>query len=212
MRMDLARALANTLPRRLPNLFNPYADRCAHDLISNTPDRKLSRLAQHLDCDAQIILVAEAPGYQGARHTGLALSSERLLMEGAIPRVDREKGRITDRRLPFSEPSATICWKQLYALGLAESTILWNAVQMHPHPIDNVWANRTPTDAELAHGAAALRLLAEAFPRAKFLAVGRKSEQAMAAVGIAAHAAIRHPANGGATLFAEGLAQARSAN
>lgn len=210
MRMDLARALAATLPQGLPNLFNPYADTCAHDLAGNTPDRKLRRLAQHLDCDATLILVAEAPGYQGARHTGLALSSERLLMEGAIPRVDREDGRITDRRLPFSEPSATICWKQLYALGLAESTILWNAVQMHPHPMDNVWGNRTPSDAELAHGAAGLRLLAEAFPCAKFLAVGRKSEQAMASVGITAHAAIRHPANGGATLFADGLAQAKA--
>src|SRR5690606_6746390 len=111
------------------------------------------RLAQHLSCNPAWILVGEAPGYQGCRHTGVAFTSERLLLEGAIPRVSQAIERLTDRRLPFSEPSATIVWKALYALGIAERTIMWNALQLHPVGAAGDWSNRTPIDAELQHGA-----------------------------------------------------------
>jgi uracil-DNA glycosylase len=126
-------------------------------------------------------------------------------MEGAIPRVACN-GRLSSRRLPFSEPSATIVWKALYRHGLADSTILWNALQLHPFRAEP-WTNRTPTPAELAYGVPALKLLRDAFPEAVLVAVGRKAEQALAELGVSVGAAVRHPANGGATEFAEGLAR-----
>lgn len=144
----------------------------------------------------------------GCRYSGLAFTSERLLLAGAIPRVDTLPDRITSRRRPFSEPSATIVWKQLYALGIAERTILWNAVQLHPVGRLGEWSNRTPDRAEIALGAPALALLTRTFPNAMLIAVGRKAELAIAALGIKPAAAIRHPANGGATAFAAGLADA----
>jgi hypothetical protein len=160
---------------------------------------------QHLACEPEFLVVGEASGYLGMRRSAIAFTSERLLLEGAIPRVSPPAGRLTTRRLPYSEPSATIVWKTLKALGIAERTILWNALPMHPFKPGNFESNRTPTDDELMQGATAMSLLLEAFPRARLVAVGRKSELLLERMGIRPAKQVRHPANGGAIAFAEGL-------
>lgn len=204
-KISLARSLVETLPFGISGLFNPWRDSCAHDAIGNGPAEKLDRLARHLDCNPQFILAGEAPGYQGCRYSGIAFTSERLLGEGSIPRIPRLTNRLSTRRLPFSEPSATVVWKTLYQLGISERTILWNALQLHPHRPDNLWSNRTPTPSEISLGEPALRLLIEAFPSAKIIAVGKKSQGLLHQMGIPTAGALRHPAYGGATEFAAGL-------
>lgn len=203
----LARRLVNTLPAGGDTLFNPWKDRCIDDEAANSPAAKVIRLAAHLDCDPAYILCGEAPGYQGCRHSGVAFTSERLLLEGAIPRVPQETARLTRRSLPYSEPSATIVWKTLYRLGIAERVVLWNAVQLHPHRAGEHCTNRTPTPAEIALGAPAMAILVDAFPDARIIAVGKKASGLLADMGIPVAADVRHPANGGARQFAEGLAE-----
>ena len=204
-KLSLATSLVETLPSGLPGLFNPWKDCCPHDAVGNGPVEKLARLALHVNCDPEFILTGEAPGYQGCRYSGIAFTSERLLSEGAIPRIPALSGRLSTRRLPFSEPSATIVWKTLYRLGIAERTILWNALQLHPYRPDNLWSNRTPYPSEISLGEPALRILIEAFPSAKIIAVGKKSEGLLREMGIPNAGSVRHPANGGATQFAAGL-------
>jgi len=201
----LARNLVETLPSGRDGLFNPWRDACPHDAAGNGPAEKLQRLALHLDCEPEFILAGEAPGYQGCRYSGIAFTSERLLGEGAIPRIPALTGRLSNRRLPFSEPSATIVWKTLYGLGIAERTILWNAMQLHPYRPDNLWSNRTPTPGEIKLGEPALRILIKAFPAARIVAVGKKSEGLLRDMGIPVAGSVRHPANGGATQFSAGL-------
>lgn len=203
----LAEKLVATLPSGLSSLFNPWMDVCPGDTELNNADARLNRLAQHLACEPEFLIVGEASGYLGMRRSALAFTSERLLLEGAIPRVTVPSGRLTDRRLPFSEPSSTIVWRALKHLGIAERTILWNALPMHPFRPGEHASNRTPTDAELMQGAPAMRLLVETFPNAKIVAVGRKSELLLEQMGIKLAAQVRHPANGGATAFAQGLQQ-----
>lgn len=207
MTRALAERLIDTLPAGLPGLFNPWRQACEFDTVENTQEAKTARLARHLECDAKQILVGEAPGYQGCRYSGVAFTSERLLIAGQIPRVPALDHRLSTRYRPFSEPSATIVWGTLYKLGIAENTVLWNAVQLHPFKPNQPWSNRTPTDAELAHGVAGLRLLLDALPNAKVIAVGKKAEGILTTQGIPYTAGVRHPANGGATEFAEGLAK-----
>lgn len=202
--LSLANSLVETLPSGLSGLFNPWKDVCPHDAAGNGPEQKLARLALHLDCAPQFILTGEAPGYQGCRYSGIAFTSERLLGEGAIPRIGA-MSRLSDRRLPFSEPSATIVWKTLYRLGIADRTILWNALQLHPHRPDSLWSNRTPTPAEISLGEPALRMLIDAYPNARIIAVGKKAEGLLRDMGIPIAGSVRHPANGGATEFATGL-------
>lgn len=205
--IDFARALVGTLPPGGIGTFNPWRDICAEDASWNGPEEKLGRLAAHLDCDPQFILCGEAPGYQGCRHSGIAFTSERLLLEGAIPRVARADRRLTSRELPYSEPSATIVWKTLYGLGIAERTILWNALQMHPYRVGDFRSNRTPTAAEISMGEPALRMLLDRFPGASVIAVGKKANDLLRDMGVRCGGSVRHPANGGASEFADGLAR-----
>ena len=202
---SLAARLIETLPSGLPGLFNPWRDHCPHEVAGDGPVPRQERLMRHLDCDPAFILVGEAPGYQGCRYSGIAFTSERLLIEGVIPRIPALPNRLSTRRLPFSEPSATIVWKTLNRLGIAERTILWNALQLHPHRFGEPWSNRTPAPSELALGASALRILMAAFPSAGIVAVGRKAEYLLMAMGVTPAATVRHPANGGATAFAAGI-------
>lgn len=201
----LAEKLVATLPSGLPSLFNPWADTCPEDTEHNCAESRLQRLAEHLSGNPKYLVAGEASGYLGMRRSALAFTSEKLLLEGAIPRVSVPAGRLTTRRLPFSEPSATIVWRTLKALGIAEETVLWNALPMHPFKAGNPASNRTPTDAELQLGAPAMRLLVDAFPHAKVIAVGKKAELLLTSMGIPIAGQVRHPANGGATAFAQGM-------
>jgi len=207
----LAAQLVATLPVGLPGLFNPWKQWCEVDDRSNTnagPDARLARLEAHLSCEPRFLLVGEAPGYQGARYSGLAFTSERLLIDGAIPRVARVDGRLTTRSPrggSFTEPSATIIWKALYRLRIQEEVVLWNAVQLHPHRDGEPWTNRTPTPDELALGAPALKALLKAFPHAHLIAIGKKAASLLSDIGATPRGQVRHPANGGASEFAAGL-------
>ena len=202
--MSFAQQLSGTLPADMPGLFHPWRSAFPHETGPGAQGR-LGRLRRHLECDARLVLVGEACGYQGCRYSGIHFTSERLLLEGTIPRMERPESRLSKRNLPFSEPSATIVWKTLFRLGLAEQAVLWNALPLHPHRPDSPWSNRTPTDRELALGAEALELVIRQYPKATVVAVGRKAELALRRLGLGFGAAVRHPANGGATAFAAGL-------
>lgn len=98
-----------------------------------------------------------------------------------------------------------LVWRSLYQLDIAERVVMWNALPMHPHDRADPRSNRTPTDAELTHGRMPLRVLLAAFPRAAVVAVGKKAGEQLVRLGVAPAAAVRHPANGGARAFAQGL-------
>ncbi len=198
--LQLATQLVDTLPVGRPGLFNPWRQSCTHDRPINTTEQKLARLAAHLDCNAKLILVGEAPGYQGCRYSGVAITSERLLLEGMIPRMPALQGRLTDRAKPFSEPSATIVWGKLQELGIAGEVILWNSVQLHPHHPSKPHTNRTPTREEFSLGLPALHMLRAHYPNATFVAIGKNADDVLSDAGIPA-TKVRHPANGGANKF-----------
>jgi uracil-DNA glycosylase len=183
------------------DVFNPWIDVDDRtDLHADAPQARRQRLAAHLDTDVRLILVGEAPGYQGCHVTGIAFTSERLILAGSIPRVPGDGTRLSTRHIPWSEPSATTVWGTLYELGIAERTVLWNAYPWHPHKPDNRQSNRTPTPAERIGGVPVLQTLLDAFPRARVLAVGRTAEASMRDAGRPAQA-LRHPSMGGSTAF-----------
>lgn len=204
--MELARTLVATLPTQAPGLFNPYTESCEGDTALNNPEARLARLGAYLATTPKLLLLGEAAGYLGARRSALTFTSERLLLDGAIPRVAAPVGRLTQRHLPYSEPSATIVWKTLYRLGLEQAAVMWNALPLHPFKPGNPDSNRTPTEAEVALGESAMRLLLSAFPGAVAVAVGKKAERLLQKLGVEVFGTVRHPANGGARQFYEGLA------
>jgi len=186
-------------------VFNPWYDHDAGtDRSPAAPAGRRARLRAHLDCPARLILVGEGAGYQGCHVSGVAFTSERLLLAGVIPRI-HVAGRLSSRARPWSEPSATTVWGALEELELAERTVLWNCFPWHPHRPGELQSNRTPTRAEYALGLPVLDALCALFPDAEVVAVGKGAHAGLSALGRRVHC-VRHPSMGGASAFRAGLA------
>jgi uracil-DNA glycosylase len=140
--------------------------------------RRRERLAAYLESRAEApwLLVGEAPGYRGARISGIPFTSERQLT-GDGP----------------AEATATVVHRVLTELGLTEAVLLWNVVPTHP---GTATSNRAPTRAEIAAG----RVFADELAAGRrVICVGRRAHAALGG------AAVRHPSHGGAVAFASGL-------
>ncbi len=200
--------IQNITKPQFPGLFNPWSQCSEDDLYADAHLQRQTRFFQHLSApNPRLILIGEAAGYQGCRYSGIPFTSERLVLEGAIPRVDA-KGieRISSRTRPWSEPSATIVWKILAELELSDATVLFNAVPWHPEGIKGPGSNRTPSQAEKGEGRPYLKQFLELFPNIPVAALGNVSSQTLSALEVTHHK-VRHPAYGGATQFREGLSQ-----
>ena len=191
-----------------PQVFNPWTDYDpGTDVSSTAPMQRRQRLEAHFSTAARYILIGEAAGYQGCKVSGIAFTSERLILAGEIPRVVTEANRLSLRPRPWSEPSATTVWGTLRELGIAGQTLLWNAFPWHPHKPDNPYSNRTPTPAERELGLPVLHRLLDLHRGARVFAVGRNAEWALRSIGREA-IGLRHPSMGGARQFRLQLADA----
>jgi uracil-DNA glycosylase len=136
------------------------------------------RLAAYLAgrAEASLLLVGEAPGYRGARVSGIPFTSERQLT-GTGP----------------AEATATIVHRVLDELELADAVLLWNIVPTHP---GTATSNRAPSRAEVTAG----RVFADELAAdRRVIAVGRVAHAALGGTYV------RHPSHGGAYSFAAGL-------
>jgi uracil-DNA glycosylase len=196
---------------RSRHVFNPWAERDPLDAAGGTephglgPDGRLSRLKAHFATAPALVLLGEASGYQGCHFTGMPFTNEKLLVADRIPRV-RVAARLTTRPRPWCEPSATVVWGALHALGLAEQTVLWNAFAWHPFRPGEPYSNRAPTRAELEAGRDVLDGVLGTFARARVVAVGKVAERTLRCLGREPYATLRHPSMGGANEFRGGLA------
>ncbi|HZJ16148.1 MAG TPA: uracil-DNA glycosylase [Chthoniobacteraceae bacterium] len=194
-------------------VFNPWwqTDE-ANDIGSRAPRIRREQLRAYLTerlGKARIALIGEALGYRGGHFSGIAMTSERVLLEGIQRR--RVLSTIEPRRtsLPerwprgFAEPTASIVWSALLGLGLAvDAFVLWNAFPWHSFDRDKgLLSNRAPTRAELVVGALVLKAFLNLFPEVRVVAVGRH-----AAAQLPSAECVRHPASAGATLFRRQIA------
>lgn len=132
---------------------------------------------------APLLVVGEAPGYRGARISGIPLTSERQLT-GSGP----------------AEATATLVHAALDELALCGAVVLWNVVPTHP---GSAFSNRPPTRVEVADGLLFARELATG---RHVVPLGRVAQAALGGTYL------RHPSRGGARAFRAGLADcARSA-
>jgi uracil-DNA glycosylase len=145
-------------------------------------DRRRGRLTRYLAsrASAPILLVGEAPGYRGARISGVPFTSERQLT-GSGP----------------AEATATIVRRVLAELGLEDEVLLWNVLPAHPHLSGRPQTNRRPTRAEVEAGRPFLDELAV---RRRLVPVGRLAGETLGLPPV------RHPSHGGAVAFRNALA------
>jgi uracil-DNA glycosylase len=164
-----------------------FVDRLAAARIGRTYNQyaasalRRDRLAAYLAAkgDAPLLVVAEAPGYRGARLSGIPLTSERQLT-GRGP----------------AEATATIVHRTLAELGIEDEVLLWNLVPTHPGTASS---NRPPTRLEVD---ASRPFLAALTVGRRPIAVGRLAHERLGGPFV------RHPSHGGAAAFRAGLAAA----
>jgi uracil-DNA glycosylase len=158
---------------RIGETFNQYAEGKRASLLRERLVAYLERKA-----GAELLLVGEAPGYRGARVSGIPFTSERQLT-GSGP----------------AEATATVVQRVLAELDLEEDVLLWNAVPTHP---GTATSNRRPTRIEVTAGAQFVHALACG---RRVVAIGRVAHEAYGP------AFVRHPAHGGAREFRAGLVE-----
>ena len=214
----------HSLKRTPKGLFNPWFDQDKeNDLVSNAPEIRRRQLEQYLterQHRAKYLFIAEALGYQGGHFTGIAMTSERILLGYQQEKYGVRPEHVFRGELPLrtsrpdlieqgmSEPTATIMWGALIDLGIDPyDVVLWNSVPWHPYnPKKGLLSNRTPLTGEMEAGLKHLKAFIALFDDVQVIAVGRKCEQSLGELGME-HTGVRHPANGGAPKFRAQLKQ-----
>lgn len=202
------------------DLFNPWFERDTdHDVVPDAPAIRKRQLGQYLAerrSSAKYLMIAEALGYQGGHFTGIAMTSERILLGHQADKYGVKATHVFNGVGPqrtsrpdfiekgMTEPTATIMWGALINLGIDPyEVVLWNAVPWHPYKSGKgLLSNRTPTAPEMEAGMFHLKKFVGLFDNVKLVAVGKKCEQSLSELG-KTFTAVRHPANGGAPKFRE---------
>ncbi|HEX2035263.1 MAG TPA: uracil-DNA glycosylase [Chloroflexota bacterium] len=208
-------------PPQRPERFQPYlsalATRGSSPLVANPyhgphGGRRLDNLRRYLQTvwawGPSLAIVGEAPGYRGCAVTGVPFTSRQLLSTDT-GRWGLFEGYHGDAELggAWAEATATVVWRTVLAT-LPSPPLLANAFPFHPHRSGRPASNRSLAAAELAEGLTYLEGVLGLFPGLPVVAAGRVAGRALARLGIAPLAVVRHPAHGGATAFVAGLRRA----
>ncbi|WP_457652914.1 uracil-DNA glycosylase [Rhodocaloribacter sp.] len=184
------------------DLWNPYRDRSDGLDRADAVAVRRANLRNYLAAYAErppVFLLAEAPGPWGCRFSGVPLTSEAQLVDPAFP-LDGAQSSLNET--PYREYSAGIYWRVLGPYFPRFFT--WNAVPLHPHRPGEPLTIRNPAHREVAAFGGLLAGLLDLLRPERILAVGRKAEYALAKVGAEA-IYVRHPSQGGARKFEEGV-------
>ena len=199
-------------------VFNPWHDWDERDRSprSATPGMRRENMAAYLEArrtHARVMLLGEAPSHRGCRFTGIAFCSETELVrkpELVAPRPLVLTSRDAETK-PQRERSAAVIWSEIERSAKPFEIVLWNAFPWHPYREEGSdlsgpcgpSSNRKPRLTEVAHGRAALEAMLRCFRRdLAVFAVGKVAQEALERwQGVACAGYLRHPAQGGESLF-----------
>lgn len=201
----------------LSGVFNPWRDYDArYDQDETAPSIRAYNLTHYLAervGRAKLVLIGEAPGFRGCKFSGIAMTSERILLgkqraispENVFLGLKRRTSASFASFDGFIEPTASIVWSLLLQLDIdPRDFILWNAFPCHPYKGAERLTNRKPLPGELAATAHILPALLELSPKTTVVAVGRVAEGALNTLALK-YSPVRHPAMGGANAFRAGI-------
>ena len=206
-------------------VFNPWADYDEeYDIGPQAPQIRANNLLRYLELrtQASYLFIAEGLGYQGGHFSGMAMTSERILLghhadikpEAVLGswRYQRTsnphcaKLNKKQREEGFNEPTATVMWNVLTAHHISPfDAVLWNIFPFHPYKGSDLLTNRTPDLAELDSGIEYTKMLLAMLPQAMVIAIGQKAATTLTSYGLASKP-VPHPSMGGANRFKAAVA------
>lgn len=208
------------------DVFNPWRDYDKfYDISSEAPQIRVKQMEKFLYSRlpyARYLFIAEAIGYQGGKFTGIALTSERILLGNhddvkpddilhnahwtRTSNPNSKQLKDLQKRFGFTEPTATIIWKEVLKNKISPLKIMtWNIFPFHPFDVSRgSLTNRTPTVSELEIGLYYTKILLKLFPGIAVVSIGKCSAKILSESGIR-NTHVPHPANGGAGNFREAI-------
>lgn len=203
-------------------VFNPWWQiDFENDIGSTAPRIRREQLRVYLCArlrTARLAVIGEALGYRGGHFTGIAMTSERILMGRSKPIIvssdlvlpglgPRRTSNPAKRAFGFSESTATIVWSALLAAGFHPlEFVLWNAFPWHSFDLrSGMLSNRMPTKSEQAAGLPVLSAFLGIFRFQQVIVLGKIAASQLEKMKIRA-TCIRHPASGGARIFRRQIA------
>ena len=187
------------------NLFNPFKDVCPINDIPDAPKIRCDNLKTFLEAQLRnkpkYLWIAEAPGYNGSRRSGVFLVSEKHFEE-VSKKIKSGSFSIATKTEPKIAVSVKVMWNLMKELP--EFPLTFNALPFHPFKKDNILSNRTPNKSEIQKNLHYLKTFIDWFKPEEIIAIGRKAESALQNLNIDFHY-VRHPAQGGQTEFINGI-------
>src|ERR1700683_1545652 len=185
----------------LSNVHNLYTSQTLEGQI------RLANLRRYFELmlmhNPQVLLVGEAPGYQGSYRSGVAFWSEAIML-GPVNKWGLFGGpangfeRVFHDDRIWREPTATVAQRTFDELSVP--VLAWATFPQHPHKSGVELSNRSPTRMEIRLGAHVLQELLETLEPERVIAMGNVAAAGLARLGVAA-AKVRHPSHGGAAQF-----------
>jgi hypothetical protein len=198
--------LKKLLDISLPQVFNPYTDRCDIVDMANAPQIRVNNLLSYLRATEGVvdsIWFARDLGYRGGRRTGLALTDEYHLHLMSKQYLGAYATQATKGPL-VKERTASIIWKKLEELP--NPPFLWNIFPFHPYLNDDPFSNRCHTTAERKACTSIIEELINWLEPKQIIAIGNDAHKGLTSLGIACEY-VRHPSYGGQTDFENGISK-----
>lgn len=146
------------------------------------------------------MLLGETPSYYGY-NSGIPFTNRSSLLQH--PFFKESQCQALDLLpLQTKRKSTSQVWMLLEELEFYP--LLWNIFPFHAHQAGAPFTNRTPKKKELLLGLPYTKELIKIFAIKKVICLGRKAESMAERLSLP-YKYVRHPANGGATLFKEQL-------
>jgi uracil-DNA glycosylase len=181
-----------------PDVLNLYRDDVPELDLRGGAAKRRENLRRYLKAirAPRFAFIGIAPGWRGARFTGVAFTDEaRLCFPGSC--YDRTSRAEQARR----EATAGAV---MGVLGARTDVVCWNLVPWHPHQPGEPLSNADPDAETLGYGLEVLEFFSQRlYPNAQPIAVGRLAETTLREK-FGDVPALRHPAHGGAPEFTAG--------
>lgn len=191
-------------------VFNQYRD-CNPEIdMPAAASIRIKNLKEYMDkamSTACVLIVGEAAGPWGCRFSGIPFTGERQLLDKVFPISGIQSSRVPPGRAtrvepPYISKSAEMFWELM--LPRHTEFLVWDAFPLHSHKRNEILSVRNPTTSEVAQFRKALTLIKTYMKPREVVAVGRKADNELAAMGESGRY-VRHPSRGGKDEFCSGM-------
>lgn len=189
---------------RMPNVFNPYRERCLAADRLDAPAIRQRNLTAYLEAAGTIassVWFGRDLGYRGGRRTGLPLTDEMHLtiLTGVFGGVQVSRATVGP---PMAERTAGLVWNVIRRMETPP--FLWNIFPFHPFEPGEPMSNRCHRATERRECEQFIPQLLDWLQPRIVVAIGQDAHRTLSNLGYKC-TYVRHPSYGGHIDFVRGI-------